>query len=160
MVRGPITGGAVDIKAPVVFAGYGVSDPALGIDDHIAAFSQHARPRAQQNARLAARLTGVRIDIRGETQVPEGEFADAEYEEGEWVANPESGEMEWHAADGSVMTQDQWNAQAAGDAPVADAAEPEPEPARTEPAQTEPVEEADGAAEIPATQGAGDNAAE
>ena len=69
-----------------------------------------------QNARLAARLTGVRIDIRGETQVPEGEYADADYEEGEWVANAETGEMEWHAADGSVMTQDQWNAQAAGDA--------------------------------------------
>ena len=72
-----------------------------------------------QNARLAARLTGVRIDIRGETQVPEGDYADADYEEGEWVANAETGEMEWHAADGSVMTQDQWNAQAAGDAAAA-----------------------------------------
>ena len=54
-----------------------------------------------QNARLAARLTGVRIDIRGETQAPEGDDADADYEEGEWVANAETGEMEWHAADGS-----------------------------------------------------------
>ena len=68
-----------------------------------------------QNARLAARLTGVRIDIRGETQVPEGDYAEADYEEGEWVANAETGEMEWHAADGSVMTQDQWNAQASGE---------------------------------------------
>ena len=67
-----------------------------------------------QNARLAARLTGVRIDIRGETQAPEGEYADADYEEGEWVANAETGEMEWHAADGSVMTQDQWNAAGVG----------------------------------------------
>ena len=42
-----------------------------------------------QNARLAARLTGVRIDIRGETQPVEGpdrRRADVEYAEGEWVA--------------------------------------------------------------------------
>ena len=109
-----------------------------------------------QNARLAARLTGVRIDIRGETQAPEGEYADADYEEGEWVANAESGEMEWHAADGSVMTQDQWNAQAAGDAPVPDAAEPEAPDA----AEPEAVEETDASVEVPATQGAGDNAGE
>ena len=106
-----------------------------------------------QNARLAARLTGVRIDIRGETQAPEGEYADADYEEGEWVANAESGEMEWHAADGSVMTQDQWNAQAAGEAPVPDAAQPEQ------------VEAPDTPVEVPATpgaatEGAGDNAGE
>ena len=66
-----------------------------------------------QNARLAARLTGVRIDIRGETQVPEGEYADADYEEGEWVANSETGAMEWHAADGTILTQEQWTEQAA-----------------------------------------------
>ena len=51
-------------------------------------------------------------------------------------------------ADGSVMTQDQWNAQAAGDAPVPDAAE------------AETVEATDDSAEVPATQGAGDNAGE
>ncbi len=67
-----------------------------------------------QNARLAARLTGVRIDIRGETQqVDTAEDDDVVYEEGEWLQNAETGEMEWHAADGSVITQDQWNAQAA-----------------------------------------------
>ena len=99
-----------------------------------------------QNARLAARLTGVRIDIRGETQTTEGEYADADYEEGEWVANTESGEMEWHAADGSVMTQDQWNAQAAGDAPP-------PEAVQDADATEAPVE-------VAATQGDGDNAAE
>jgi N utilization substance protein A len=80
--------------------------------------------------------------------VPEGDYADADYEEGEWVANAETGEMEWHAADGSVMTQDQWNAQAAGDAPVTDAAE------------AETVEATDAPVEVPATQGAGDNAGE
>ena len=66
-----------------------------------------------QNARLAARLTGVRVDIRGETQVAEGEPAggypdDVEYAEGEWVDNAETGKMEWHAADGSVMSQAEW----------------------------------------------------
>ncbi len=65
-----------------------------------------------QNARLAARLTGVRIDIRGESQPLEPDD-DVVYEEGEWVANAETGAMEWHAADGSVITQDEWNAQAA-----------------------------------------------
>ena len=43
---------------------------------------------------------------------------DADYEEGEWVANAETGAMEWHAADGTILTQEQWNEQAAeaGDA--------------------------------------------
>ncbi len=70
-----------------------------------------------QNARLAARLTGVRIDIRGETEPVDG-LDDADYEEGEWVANAETGAMEWHAADGTILTQEQWNEQAAeaGDA--------------------------------------------
>jgi N utilization substance protein A len=104
-----------------------------------------------QNARLAARLTGWRIDIRGETQAPEGDYADADYEEGEWVANAETGEMEWHAADGSVMTQDQWNAQAAGDA----LPETAPEETESADAAAEAVP-----AEVPATQGDGDNAAE
>jgi N utilization substance protein A len=72
--------------------------------------------REGQNARLAARLTGVRVDIRSETQVAEGVPAggyldradEVEYAEGEWRENPESGEMEWHAADGSVISQSQW----------------------------------------------------
>ena len=59
-----------------------------------------------QNARLAARLTGVRIDIRGESQpIDQGDVED--YAEGEWVENAE-GEMEWHSADGTVVSQDQW----------------------------------------------------
>ncbi len=66
-----------------------------------------------QNARLAARLTGVRIDIRGETQPLDGPDDTTDYEEGEWVTNAESGAMEWHAADGTVLTQEQWNEQAA-----------------------------------------------
>ena len=75
--------------------------------------------REGQNARLAARLTGVRIDIRSETQDADGEtsggyaaeLGNVEYAEGEWVENAESSEMEWHAADGSVMSQSEWAAQ-------------------------------------------------
>jgi N utilization substance protein A len=81
--------------------------------------------REGQNARLAARLTGVRVDIRSETQVAEGvpaggylEDDHVEYAEGEWIQNAESGEMEWHAADGSVLSQTQWVEQnEGGDAP-------------------------------------------
>jgi N utilization substance protein A len=47
-----------------------------------------------QNARLAARLTGWRIDIRSETQ--DAEEAEIEYAAGEWVE--ESGQMVWHPA--------------------------------------------------------------
>ncbi len=70
--------------------------------------------REGQNARLSARLTGVRVDIRSESQVAEGVPAggyleeQVEYAEGEWVTNAETGEMEWHAADGSVMSQKEW----------------------------------------------------
>ena len=74
--------------------------------------------REGQNARLAARLTGVRVDIRSETQLAEGipaggRDADVEYADGEWRANAESGEMEWHAADGSVISESDWQAAAA-----------------------------------------------
>jgi N utilization substance protein A len=85
--------------------------------------------REGQNARLAARLTGVRVDIRSETQLAEGVPAggrdhDVEYADGEWRANAETGEMEWHAADGSVISESDWQAQAAAAAePVVDDAE-------------------------------------
>ena len=40
-----------------------------------------------QNARLAARLTGWRVDIKSETQLAEEESG-AGYAEGEWVRRP------------------------------------------------------------------------
>ena len=76
--------------------------------------------REGQNARLSARLTGVRVDIRSESQVaegvPAGGYLDAhvEYAEGEWRENAETGEMEWHAADGSVLSQTEWVEQTEG----------------------------------------------
>ena len=75
------------------------------------------------NATLAARLTGVRIDIESESEVAaEGNAVvrrpaaavsgDTMYAEGEWKTNVESGAMEWHAADGSILSQEQVAAQA------------------------------------------------
>ena len=61
-----------------------------------------------QNARLAARLTGWRIDIKSETQISEEEqgiFRNERYAEGRWITNPDTGEQEFHAADGSVIAR-------------------------------------------------------
>jgi N utilization substance protein A len=93
-----------------------------------------------QNARLAARLTGVRIDIRGETQPVDGLDDEGDYEEGEWVQNAETGAMEWHAADGTVLTQDQWNEQAASAGSVDASAE---EAVVADDPATEAVQESD-----------------
>ena len=59
-----------------------------------------------QNARLAARLTGWRVDIKSETMLAEEE---AGYAEGEWIENPETGQLEWHPAEGGpALTADEW----------------------------------------------------
>jgi N utilization substance protein A len=72
--------------------------------------------REGQNARLAARLTGWRIDIKGETQLHEEEAQAAaggyeeeqEWAEGEWVQDPETGEMVWRSAEGDTVSADEW----------------------------------------------------
>ncbi|MFN3217612.1 MAG: transcription termination factor NusA [Acidimicrobiales bacterium] len=63
-----------------------------------------------QNARLAARLTGWRVDIKSETQIAEeAAYADVEWAEGEWVLDPESGEQVWQPAEGGpALSADQW----------------------------------------------------
>jgi N utilization substance protein A len=88
-----------------------------------------------QNARLAARLTGWRVDIKSESQLAEEEsgiFRDEngiEYAEGEWVPNPETGELEWHEADGTVVKAEQWAGDgSAADGATADAPAPDAEP--------------------------------
>ena len=54
-----------------------------------------------QNARLAARLTGWRVDIKSETQLADEErYQSDEWAQGQWIENPETGEMEWHDAEG------------------------------------------------------------
>ena len=69
-----------------------------------------------QNARLAARLTGWRIDIKSESQLAEEEaYASEEWAEGEWVQN-EAGEMVWQpAGGGEALSAEQWQAGAADD---------------------------------------------
>jgi N utilization substance protein A len=96
-----------------------------------------------QNARLAARLTGWRVDIKSETQLAEEEAGlGEEWAEGEWVEN-EAGEMVWQPAEGGeAVSAAEWSrAASAGDqvqsepeagggeqpAPVTDAAVPDAE---------------------------------
>ncbi len=101
-----------------------------------------------QNARLAARLTGWRIDIKSETQLAEEEaYANQDWAEGEWVED-ESGEMVWRPAEGGEsVSAEEWSrgeggpddeAPAAADAAPAAPAAPAAEPA-TVPASAEPV---------------------
>ena len=69
-----------------------------------------------QNARLAARLTGWRIDIKSETQLAEEEsgYAGEEWAEGEWVQN-EAGEMVWQPAEGgTAVSATEWSQGAEG----------------------------------------------
>ena len=72
-----------------------------------------------QNARLAARLTGWRGDIKSETMLADEEAGiasgygegegDLDYAEGEWVENAETGKLEWHGAEGGpALTADEW----------------------------------------------------
>ncbi len=70
-----------------------------------------------QNARLAARLTGWRVDIKSETQLAEEEaYFNQDWAEGEWVVDPESGEQVWQPAEGGeAMSAEQWNQAAVAD---------------------------------------------
>jgi N utilization substance protein A len=52
-----------------------------------------------QNARLGARLTGWRVDIKSESQLLEEEQGDGEWAAGEWVES-ETGELLWQPAEG------------------------------------------------------------
>ena len=63
-----------------------------------------------QNARLAARLTGWRIDIKSETQLADEEsgYASDAWAEGEWI-QAESGEMVFQPAGGGVpISMEEW----------------------------------------------------
>ncbi len=80
-----------------------------------------------QNARLAHRLTGWRIDIKSETQLeeelnaPPEDYESEDWAQGEWIVDEETGEQKWQPADGSpAMTLDEYNALAAGEAVGAD----------------------------------------
>src|SRR5205807_10489613 len=85
-----------------------------------------------QNARLAARLTGWRVDIKSETQLAEEEaYAGQDWAEGEWVEDS-SGELVWRPAEGGEgVSAEQWQAGEAVEAPSEEAA-PNGEAAPTE----------------------------
>jgi N utilization substance protein A len=70
-----------------------------------------------QNARLAARLTGWRIDIKSETQLADEEsaYAAEDWAEGEWVQS-ETGEMVFQpAGGGEAISMQEWQAGDSGD---------------------------------------------
>ncbi|HAY52247.1 MAG TPA: transcription termination/antitermination protein NusA, partial [Acidimicrobiaceae bacterium] len=65
-----------------------------------------------QNARLSARLTGWRIDIKSETQLEEEEaYEKVDWAEGEWVVDPDTGEQVWQPAEGGpAISAEDWAA--------------------------------------------------
>jgi len=108
-----------------------------------------------QNARLAARLTGWRVDIKSETQHAEEEagYAGDEWAQGEWVTD-NSGEMVWQPAEGGqAVSAVQWSA---GDGDEADGSPPIPAP--TGGAVTAPPTDAGDAATTPPTPTADEQA--
>ena len=93
-----------------------------------------------QNARLSARLTGWRIDIKSETQLEEEEaYEKVDWAEGEWVVDPDTGEQVWQPAEGGpAISADDWAASSEEEAAVVEE-EPQEEAAVVE---EEPQEEA------------------
>jgi len=81
-----------------------------------------------QNARLAARLSGWRVDIKSETQLAEEESGGGvEYAEGEWVTN-EQGELVWQPAEGGETISAAEAGYAAPEGPAQPAAPEAPAP--------------------------------
>jgi N utilization substance protein A len=70
-----------------------------------------------QNARLSARMTGWRVDIKSETQVAEeAAYADIEWAEGEWILDEATGEQVWRPAEGGpAVSAGQWTEAAVAD---------------------------------------------
>jgi transcription termination/antitermination protein NusA len=101
-----------------------------------------------QNARLAARLTGWRIDIKSETQMAEEEaYANQDWAEGEWVES-DSGEMVWQPAEGGeAVSAAQWSL---GEDDVAEGADGDSSPVEAGAVESSAVE----------SNGAGSNGAE
>jgi N utilization substance protein A len=122
-----------------------------------------------QNARLAARLTGWRIDIKSETQLAEeeaGGYGDQDWAEGEWIED-EKGELVWKPAEGGeAMSAEEWTHQAedpteapaAGSGETDGAAPAEPAATATATATAEGASEA--GSEVEASVGEPEAAAE
>ena len=75
-----------------------------------------------QNARLAARMTGWRVDIKSETEVAdEVAYEQVDWAEGEWVVDEETGEQVWQPADGGdAMSIEEWSEAVDGDSAEVD----------------------------------------
>ena len=99
-----------------------------------------------QNARLAARLTGWRVDIKSETQLAEEEaYANQDWAEGEWIVDPETGEQVWQPAEGGEAMSAEAYVQAAEDEAAGEAAataSPEAESSDEDSDASEPVDAA------------------
>jgi len=86
-----------------------------------------------QNARLAARLTGWRVDIKSETEMAEEKaYAEIDWADGEWITDEETGEQMWQpAAGGEAISSIEWeqmvaaNDGSSGDKPNSDEASKE-----------------------------------
>ena len=99
-----------------------------------------------QNARLSARLTGWRIDIKSETQLEEEEaYEKVDWAEGEWVVDPDSGEQVWQPAEGGpAISAEDWAAGSEDDETKTEVEESaEVEEAETEVEESAEVEEAE-----------------
>ena len=75
-----------------------------------------------QNARLSARLTGWRIDIKSESQLAqEAAYAEMDWAEGEWVVDETTGEQVWRPAEGGpALSAEEWAAEGSEDTPAED----------------------------------------
>jgi transcription termination/antitermination protein NusA len=85
-----------------------------------------------QNARLAHRLTGWRIDIKSESQLEEEAlyaaqgYDNGEWAEGEWVVDPETGEQVWQPAEGGpTLSAEEWATGDVDDVPPPEGGEPD-----------------------------------
>ena len=104
--------------------------------DHIAGTAEVIVPDFQlslaigkegQNARLAHRLSGLRVDIKSETQLIEEaemgesyreqiESAGESWADGEWIVDEATGQPVWQPADGGpAMSADEWNRMVSAD---------------------------------------------
>jgi N utilization substance protein A len=105
-----------------------------------------------QNARLAARLTGWRIDIKSETQVAEeAAYANQDWAEGQWVEDA-SGEMVWQPAEGGeAIRAEDWGADEVTPGPGGPAAAPAAAPPAAAPPAAAPAPAAAAATEAATT---------
>src|SRR4029079_8064328 len=101
-----------------------------------------------QNARLAARLTGWRVDIKSETQLAEEESGGG-YGEGEWVEGA-NGELMWQpAGGGEAISAAEAGYGTVGAPPVAVAAEEADNSAPDNPAADAPDDGLAGVETVP-----------